>query len=145
MRKTLTGGGVVIGPDNKVLVVNQHGRTWSLPKGHIEPGEDSLQAAMREIKEESGVSQLVHIKKLGVYERHRIGLDPSTDDTTELKEISIHLFTTGQTDLLPEDPENPEARWVRPEEVSQLLTHPKDGAFYESVLPEITAFIAQKR
>ena len=33
---------------DQVLVVNQRGLSWSLPKGHIEEGEDALDAARRE-------------------------------------------------------------------------------------------------
>ncbi len=32
------------------------GRYWGLPKGHLEPGENAEQAALREISEECGVA-----------------------------------------------------------------------------------------
>lgn len=141
MNRTVAGGGVVLGPNKKVLVVNQNGNSWSLPKGHVDPGEDKLQAATREIKEESGISFVTMLKELGSYERHRIGKDTKTEDTTELKEITIYLFTTPQEDLSPTDPHNPEARWIDPNKVSELLTHPKDKEFFESILPQIKAII----
>ena len=37
-----------------VLVI-RYGSRWSFPKGHIEPGETEQQAALREVKEETGV------------------------------------------------------------------------------------------
>ena len=40
MRKTYSAGGVVLNKKGKVLVVNQKLIDWSLPKGHIEKGED---------------------------------------------------------------------------------------------------------
>jgi hypothetical protein len=33
-------------------------------------------------------------------------------------------------ELNPVDKDNPEARWVKKQEVSKLLTHPKDRAFF---------------
>jgi 8-oxo-dGTP pyrophosphatase MutT (NUDIX family) len=33
-----------------------HGRHWSFPKGHIEKGEDELEAAIRELREETGIT-----------------------------------------------------------------------------------------
>ncbi len=42
----------------QVLVVNQRGLSWSLPKGHLEEGEKTLAAARREIYEESGLKDL---------------------------------------------------------------------------------------
>jgi ADP-ribose pyrophosphatase YjhB (NUDIX family) len=132
-RKTLTAGGVVINPEGKVLVVSQHGTSWSLPKGHIDEGEANLEAAQREIYEESGVTELEYIKDLGVYERYRIGLE-AEEDKSELKTIYMYLFKTNQMDLKPVDPENPEALWVDKEIVGDLLTHIKDKEFYLSVV-----------
>lgn len=141
MKRTIASGGVVIGPNKKILLVNQNGNSWSLPKGHVDDGEDNEQAAIREIQEESGVSFVTMLKKLGSYERHRIGKNPSEEDKTELKEIVMYMFTTPQENLAPTDPHNPEARWVEPDKVAELLTHPKDKAFFESILPQIKILI----
>jgi 8-oxo-dGTP pyrophosphatase MutT (NUDIX family) len=36
---------------------NRRGRLlWSLPKGHLEPGETATQAAIREVEEETGIT-----------------------------------------------------------------------------------------
>ncbi len=129
MKKTETAGGIVLNSKGLVLVVSQHGTSWSLPKGHIDQGEDQLTAARREILEESGISSLKLIKELGVYERYRIGLNGG-DDRSELKKIYMFLFKTEQEDLKPTDPHNPEARWVDKKKVAELLTHKKDKEFY---------------
>jgi 8-oxo-dGTP pyrophosphatase MutT (NUDIX family) len=136
MKHTESAGGVVLNTRGEVLVVNQRGLTWSLPKGHIDPGEDALAAARREIREESGVSELDLIKPLGRYARHRIALHGG-DDLSERKTIHMFLFRTVQTDLRPLDKDNPEARWVAPDRVTELLTHKRDREFFESILSEI--------
>ena len=41
-----------------VLVVKQHQGHWSIPKGHIEDGETDIDAALRELKEETGVTDI---------------------------------------------------------------------------------------
>src|SRR4051794_29324422 len=71
-RVTRSAGGVVTNANGEVLVVNQRGTSWSLPKGHIEEGEEALEAARREIYEESGLTDLALIKPLGTYRRSRI-------------------------------------------------------------------------
>ncbi len=132
MRKTLSAGGVVLNPRGLVLVVNQSGTSWSLPKGHLEDGEDALAAARREILEEAGVGDLDLVRELGSYQRYRIALDGG-DDRTELKTIRMFLFHTAQEILAPRDPENPEARWVERPKVAALLTHRKDREFFLGV------------
>ncbi len=122
--------------EGEILVVNQNGNSWSLPKGHIEEGEDELTAAKREIREESGITRLELVKKLPTYERYKIGRNGG-EDPSELKSISLFLFRTNQEDLNPTGPENPQAVWVKPAAVALLLTHPKDKEFFLSVLDQL--------
>ncbi len=132
MKKTKISGGVVLNKNKDVLIVNQRGNSWSLPKGHTEIGETLLETAKREIYEESGIKNLIYIKKIGSYSRYRIGLDLN-DDRSELKDIHIFLFKTDEMSLNPIDEHNPEAKWVLPENVSGFLTHKKDKLFFEEI------------
>jgi len=133
---TVSAGGVVVNQNGKILLVNQRGTSWSLPKGHVDPGEDPLQTAIREIMEESGVLELQFLRTLGAYGRYKIGLN-TDEDKSEWKVLIVFLFKTHQNDLKPQDPHNPEARWVKVDEVEDLLTHPKDKAFYKSIRAQI--------
>lgn len=132
-KATQSAGGIILNPLNEVVVVSQRGDSWSLPKGHIDSGEQPQQAAEREIAEETGITQLAFIRELGSYERYRIGKDGEGEDTNELKRIHIFLYKTLQQTLAPIDTDNPEAKWVPIAEVAGLLTHPKDKEFFESV------------
>lgn len=132
VKQTTSAGGVVINKDGLILVVNQKGQSWSLPKGHIDEGERALDAAKREIYEESGINQLELLSELGSYQRPRIALGGG-DDIFEQKTIFMFLFKTDQSLLKPIDPENPEARWVNKDDVSDLLTHRKDKEFFLSI------------
>jgi len=55
----VAAGGVVLegsGADRRVLVVHRPAYDdWTLPKGHVDPGEDVDAAALREVVEETGV------------------------------------------------------------------------------------------
>ncbi len=139
INKSVSAGGVVTNPVGEVLVVNQNGDSWSLPKGHLDGDETPERAAKREIYEESGIQDLTLVKKLGIYERPRLAFGGG-DDPTEIKKIIMFLFTTTETELAPVDPRNPEAKWVSPDKVADLLTHPKDKEFFESVLIQLKAF-----
>ncbi|MDP3698992.1 MAG: NUDIX domain-containing protein [Nanoarchaeota archaeon] len=136
MKQTISAGGIVLNSKGSVLVVSQHNLSWSLPKGHVEKGENFLDAAQREIYEESGISKLMLVKELGSYKRHKIDL-VGGDDPSELKTIHLFLFRTRQNKLAPLDSDNPEARWVEKEKVAELLTHKKDKEFFRKVLDEL--------
>lgn len=136
LKITQSAGGVVLNAKGQVLIVNQNGNSWSLPKGHLDAGEDELAAARREIYEEAGIKELELLRKLGSYDRPRIGLRGGSD-FTQLKTITLFLFYTKQMDLKPIDPQNPEARWVDRHRVADFLTHPKDKEFYLSILKQL--------
>ena len=51
-------GGVVQDNHNNTLFIELRGR-WDLPKGHIEDGESSRDAALREVEEETGIRCMV--------------------------------------------------------------------------------------
>ena len=56
-----SAGGLVMSGERILLISTRRGRRWQLPKGHLEPGETSEQAAVREIREETGVDgRIVH-------------------------------------------------------------------------------------
>lgn len=51
-----SAGGLVVRPGEILLISTQNGRRWQLPKGHIEPGESPEETAVREVREETGVT-----------------------------------------------------------------------------------------
>ena len=48
--------GIVVVNDGKFLLLLYDAGHWDFPKGHIEKDESSEQAALRELKEETGIS-----------------------------------------------------------------------------------------
>lgn len=44
-----------------LIIRNRQGGHWGFPKGHLEPGEDELAAARREVAEEVGIRRLVPV------------------------------------------------------------------------------------
>ena len=51
------GGGLVSNRRGDYLLISRNG-LWDLPKGHQDPGEDIEVTALREVREETGISEL---------------------------------------------------------------------------------------
>src|SRR5689334_11194252 len=45
-------------PAGPLYLLLDYGKHWDYPKGHLEKGESPWQAAVRELKEETGIRQL---------------------------------------------------------------------------------------
>lgn len=65
-----TAGGIVFrrskdGKDIEFLMIQDAKNRWTIPKGHIEEGEDSKTTAEREIREETGLQEMQVLQWLG--------------------------------------------------------------------------------
>lgn len=139
MEKTEAAGGIVVNARGEVALVRNGPDFWGFPKGHIDEGENALAAARREIAEETGLEYVSLVKELGSYGRYK-GTPEGGDDMSEYKTIYMLLFRAKEKEgeLAPTDPGNPEARWVAPAEVEEMLTHPKDKEFWRSISTHIS-------
>ena len=140
-----SAGGVVVNGEGKLALVEQHGNSWSFPKGGVEPGETHLAAALREIAEETGLGGLTFAGELGSYTRRSIGLDGTGENMNwPATTRTFFLFTTGATQLAtPHDPhgEITRARFVSIDEALALLAHPADREFLKSHIGKINAIL----
>jgi 8-oxo-dGTP pyrophosphatase MutT (NUDIX family) len=51
-----SAGGLVVRDGEILLISTREGKRWQLPKGHLERGETPEEAAVRETREETGVT-----------------------------------------------------------------------------------------
>jgi 8-oxo-dGTP diphosphatase len=77
----------------EVLVTQHSGhKGWEFPKGHIEIGESSEQAALREVEEESGVKAEI-TDRLGNIEYFYFDSGPFVDGSSQGKERVLKTVT----------------------------------------------------
>jgi 8-oxo-dGTP pyrophosphatase MutT (NUDIX family) len=118
----ISAGGVVLRGEQVIVIVPTRrapdgSRVLALPKGHVDPGETALQAAEREVREETGiVVELVHDLGEVRYWYRR-------DGRTIPKSVAFYLFNYISGDTADHDDEVEEARWIGLREAQTALSH----------------------
>lgn len=58
MEKVKSCGFLIVRDDpSPSFLLMRHPDRWDLPKGHVDPGESNLECALRELEEETGITQ----------------------------------------------------------------------------------------
>ncbi len=71
------------------FLLMQHANRWDLPKGHLDPGETSAQAALRELREETGIKPSELWTDNNFLFRQQYTVNESKK--AKLKELTIYL------------------------------------------------------
>ena len=117
-----SAGGVVVRGEELVAIVptrraSDGTRVVALPKGHIDRGETPLQAAQREVREETGIlaEPVCELGEARYWYRR--------DGQTIPKSVSFFLFSFLAGDTSDHDEEVEEVRWIGLAEAQHELTH----------------------
>lgn len=122
-------GGVVVGDDGRVLLVHRpRYDDWTLPKGKLDPGETFEQAALREVREETGLMCTLGRELAGTEYRDR--KDRPKIVRYWLMQVDQRgapppLATPHGGEFEPND-EVDEVRWLAPADAEELLTYSRD-------------------
>ena len=113
MKREFSAGGMVFhrNKEIKILLIKDHVGKWTLPKGLIEKGETSEQAALREVKEETGLENLRVIEKLG-----NVKYFYQLKGEKIFKIVTFFLMEAKDEELKPEW-EIQDAKWFKIEEI----------------------------
>ncbi|MGH7600679.1 MAG: NUDIX domain-containing protein [bacterium] len=119
VREHISAGGIVTRVENGrvyIALVGEKGLSkFVLPKGHVEAGESLEQAAVREIEEEAGLSQLTLLAPLGMRERLDFG-------KRAWKKTHYFLFAAEQVDGTPTDKKHHyKIKWFSIDEIPDLF------------------------
>ncbi|HLY76794.1 MAG TPA: NUDIX domain-containing protein [Thermoplasmata archaeon] len=120
----LAAGAIVVEPKGpRFLLLHEPAEDrWCFPKGHVEPGETLLEAARREVAEESGLHDLDVHEELGEVS-YRF-YQPARDRNV-IKTSVYFLAFTAQTETTLESTFD-EARWAPAPEAARLLRFETD-------------------
>ena len=140
MRTEVSAGGVVYkkaGAKTLWLICKHSGyHRWAFPKGLIEAHEDKAAAALREVKEETGITARI-ITEISEPERYTY----TFNDESVSKTVHYFLMKYESGDTADHDWEMEDVQWVCAEEAEKLLHF--DGA--KKTLKQAVALLSTRK
>jgi 8-oxo-dGTP pyrophosphatase MutT (NUDIX family) len=121
---------VVVRRGHRFLLTQEqkYGSTWSIPGGRVEPGEAIVQAAQREVLEETGVP--VRIDGILLIEH------AATDATARVRVLFIGTPIDDTPPKTTADEESLGAAWLT---IDEIRTHKLRGAELRALLESVEA------
>jgi 8-oxo-dGTP pyrophosphatase MutT (NUDIX family) len=106
-------------------------RVLALPKGHVDPGETPVEAAEREVREETGIvaEPVCELGESRYWYRR--------DGRTVGKSVAFFLFSYVEGDTADHDDEVEEVRWIGLEEARTALSHAAEREIVELALAHL--------
>jgi 8-oxo-dGTP pyrophosphatase MutT (NUDIX family) len=134
--REFSAGGVVVRDGEVVVIVPTRraadgSRVLALPKGHVDPGETPIEAAMREVREETGIiaEPVCELGESRYWYRR--------DGRTIGKSVTFFLCDYVEGDTADHDDEVEEVRWIGLEQAHTALTHAAEREMVELALAHL--------
>ena len=125
VRHQVSAGGVVARPGGvlELCLIRPAGRTvWALPKGWVEPGETHEAAALREIREETGIEGVID----GDLDSIEYWFYSREEEVRIHKVVHFFLVRYVRGDTSQHDHEVAEAAWFPVERALDRMTYPNE-------------------
>jgi 8-oxo-dGTP pyrophosphatase MutT (NUDIX family) len=118
-RKIIAAGGLIVNEKNELLMIFRRNK-WDLPKGKLDEGESIESCALREVREETGLSPVLTGKMAGITYHDYFDKWSKEDVTKETHWYGMKADGTQQ--LVPQTEEDiTEIKWVPEKEVAKYL------------------------
>lgn len=137
MAKTISTGFIVLSKSNKVLIgkgCNRENNCWTVFKGSVEEGESWIEAAIRELKEESGID-------INASKELQMSISSNPVHSYTMRNKYVHLYLLKDDDSVLDGyefkcdskingdgpPEILDYKWVDIEELNEYLFFSQQG------------------
>jgi len=139
MKQETSSGAVVYKKENDeyffLLVYSVKNKEWSFPKGHIEKNETELEAAKREIFEETGIKKLKFIDGFKFIDSYLIkGVLPETKGETVTKNVIYYLCHSDGNYVNPDNDEISNCKWFNFNSAIKILKYKNQHKLLEQSL-----------
>ena len=123
-----------------LLLRSTTGRHWSFPKGHVEAGESDWQAALRELREETGLDSIEPIP--GFY--HQVRYQFRRGEQLVDKQVSYFLAASTHADAVLSG-EHTESGWLPFAQARECLTYDTDRRLLDQAQARLSGATEQPR
>lgn len=119
-KKTIVAaGGLVTNDRSELLLIYRRG-FWDLPKGKLDKGETIEACAVREVEEETGLTNVQLLKPVGITYHEYFDEWKQCDVVKETHWFA--MYATGNQPLVPQQEEDiKDIRWVAQQDMPQYL------------------------
>jgi len=108
--------------DGPVFLLLDYGQHWDYPKGHLEKGETAWQAAVRELKEETGIRQVDRVGKFQQQMHYTFYSTKKKRGERIAKTVTYFLGKTREKNVTLSD-EHVGHAWLSYQEAMERLTY----------------------
>ncbi len=123
--------GCIIIKNNKVLLIYEKNRNfWGFPKGHTENGENEIETALREVKEEVGL-------EVEIDEEKRYILNYIIKDEID-KTTVLYIAKPKNEAIIIQEDEIGKVKWCTFEEALETLTFDNLKEIFTKVIDDIS-------
>lgn len=126
IKKELSAGGVLfkeVDGEYYVAVIHRSKQNdWTLPKGHIEPGESLEDTALREVEEETN-NKAVVLKKIGSFSYF---VEDKEKDVTYKRTVYWFLMKSEEDNSHKLNFETDQVKWLKVDEDFSFMNYAND-------------------
>lgn len=142
MKKVHSAGGIIFNDQQQVIICRPtNHQFWLFPKGEVSSGEDLIQAALREVKEEAGVvAEIIDLANSFSFE----WTHPRTGKP-EFKTVTYFCMKYLSGDISVHDWEMEEVIWLDLDQAQQQLSFNKDKESLQIATSVFFSKLNQKR
>ena len=109
-----------------LLIYSKRNNEWGFPKGHMESNETELETAKREIKEETGITDLIFVNNFRCCDIYKIkGTLSTTKNRIINKKVIYYLANTREDFKGSVDDEIGQHKWLKCKDCIKYLKYEK--------------------